>query len=174
MTPGNFLAEKTWKTSEKHEARTGAEPLFSDCWVFCWGDCWDCWAAERRAEGEPTLTKFILRLVRDVSLGLDMGQGDGIVKCRTTGTVVERSLEESRKVHQMNGERYRNDPSVRTLKSCRMNHTPICPSGLVSLKALTQRLPMRFLVNMPLGVVRESAVGSCCGDNKGPCCICCG
>ena len=66
------------------------------------------------------------------------------------------------------GKMYRNDPSVLTLKSCRMNHTPIWPSGFVSLKALTQRLPMRFLVNMPLGAVRGSTVGSCCGDNSGP------
>ena len=47
MTPGNFLAEKTWKTSLKMLARTGAEPEFSDC-----GEV-----------GEPTFTKFILRLV---------------------------------------------------------------------------------------------------------------
>lgn len=29
MTPGNFLAEKTSNESEKHEARTGAEPVLS-------------------------------------------------------------------------------------------------------------------------------------------------
>jgi hypothetical protein len=46
MTPGNFLAEKTWKTSLKQEARTGAEAVFR------------VWAAV----GEPTLTKFIFNL----------------------------------------------------------------------------------------------------------------
>ena len=46
---------------------------------------------------------------------------------------------------------YRNDPSVRTLRSCNMNQTPIWLSGSVNLKALTQRLPIRFLVNIPLG-----------------------
>lgn len=29
QTPGNFLAEKTVKTSEKHEARTGARSLLT-------------------------------------------------------------------------------------------------------------------------------------------------
>lgn len=47
ITPGNFLALKTWKTSLKQEAKTGAEPLFRD-WVVL---------------GEPTLTKFIFRLL---------------------------------------------------------------------------------------------------------------
>ena len=47
MTPGNFLAEKTWKTSLKQEARTGADTVLS------------VWAAG----GEPTLTKFIFNLV---------------------------------------------------------------------------------------------------------------
>lgn len=40
------MAEKTWKTSLKMLARTGAEPELSD-----WGEV-----------GEPTLTKFIFRL----------------------------------------------------------------------------------------------------------------
>ena len=54
---------------------------------------------------------------------------------------------------------YRNCPSVRTLRSCRMNQTPMAPVGSVSLKALTQRLPMRLRVNMPLGAERGSAAG---------------
>ena len=57
---------------------------------------------------------------------------------------------------------YRNEPSVLTLRSCRMNHTPMLLSGSVSLKALTQRLPIRFLVNMPLGAER----GSCGGPER--------
>lgn len=44
----------------------------------------------------------------------------------------------------------RKEPSVRTLRSCRINQTPISLCGFVSLKALTQRLPMRLRVNMPL------------------------
>jgi len=73
------------------------------------------------------------------------------------------------------GERYRKEPSVLTLRSWRMNHTPIWPSGFVSLKALTQRLPIRLRVNMPVGAERGSADGgNCCGDSKGPCCCICG
>lgn len=56
----------------------------------------------------------------------------------------------------MEGRTYRKEPSVRTLRSWRMNQTPILLSGSVSLKALTQRLPIRFLVNMPLGAERGS------------------
>ena len=70
MTPGNFLAEKTWKTSLKQEASTGAEPVLrppeEEPPV---GVC----APEGRFGEEvvppgedggdaPTLTKFILRL----------------------------------------------------------------------------------------------------------------
>ena len=58
---------------------------------------------------------------------------------------------------------YRNEPSVLTLRSCRMNQTPILLSGSVSLKALTQRLPIRFRVNIPLGAER----GSCGGPGRG-------
>jgi hypothetical protein len=47
----------------------------------------------------------------------------------------------------------RKDPSVRTLRSCRINHTPILLSGSVNRKALALRLPIRFLVNMPTGGV---------------------
>lgn len=57
---------------------------------------------------------------------------------------------------------YRKEPSVLTLRSCRMNQTPMLLSGSVSLKALTQRLPIRFLVNMPLGAER----GSCGGPGR--------
>lgn len=56
----------------------------------------------------------------------------------------------------MEGRTYRKEPSVRTLRSWRMNQTPMLLSGSVSLKALTQRLPIRFLVNMPLGAERGS------------------
>lgn len=52
ITPGNFLAEKTWNGSEKTDARTGAEPWLRTGCPF--------------SEGAPTLTKFILRL-EDVS-----------------------------------------------------------------------------------------------------------
>ena len=69
---------------------------------------------------------------------------------------------------------YRKLPSVRTLRSWRMNQTPISLFGLVSLNALTQRLPMRLRVNMPLGWERGSHEGalSCDGESKGPwtCC----
>jgi len=47
-------------------------------------------------------------------------------------------------------------PSVLTLRSCKINHTPITPSGSVSLKALTQRLPIKLRVNIPLGAARGS------------------
>lgn len=61
---------------------------------------------------------------------------------------------------------YRNDPSVRTLRSCNMNQTPIWLSGSVNLKALTQRLPIRFLVNIPLGWERGSQEPE--GERSGP------
>lgn len=54
-TPGNFLAEKTVKTSEKHEARTGAFPVLTrhgELAFFCGG------------EGTPTLTNEKRRLLR--------------------------------------------------------------------------------------------------------------
>lgn len=51
ITPGNFLALKTWNTLENVEASTGAVPLLSDC---ADGDV-----------GVPTLTKFIFRLETD-------------------------------------------------------------------------------------------------------------
>jgi hypothetical protein len=47
QTPGNFLAEKTWKTSLKADARTGALP------VFIVGVA----VSEPLAGGAPTLTK---------------------------------------------------------------------------------------------------------------------
>lgn len=46
MTPGNFLALKTWNIWEKQDASTGADPLLSDV----------------ASVGEPTLTKFIFNL----------------------------------------------------------------------------------------------------------------
>ena len=61
---------------------------------------------------------------------------------------------------------YRNDPSVRTLRSCNMNQTPIWLSGSVNLKALTHRLPIRFLVNIPLGWERGSQEPE--GERSGP------
>ena len=54
MTPGNFLALKTWKTSEKVVASTGALPVFKVAGLP--GCVW-----------LPTLTKFILSLLRHVS-----------------------------------------------------------------------------------------------------------
>ena len=45
ITPGNFFALKTWKTSEKALARTGAEPVLSP-----------------PPSTRPTLTKFIFNL----------------------------------------------------------------------------------------------------------------
>lgn len=57
MTPGNLFALKTWKTCEKQDARTGAEPL-----LRLWGD-----------DGEPTLTKFIFSL-SFVSMGCYLGK----------------------------------------------------------------------------------------------------
>ena len=63
MTPGNFLALKTWKMLLKHEASTGAEPVFS---------VW--WPPGVPEAGLPTLTKFILSLQRRlISLGLRTG-----------------------------------------------------------------------------------------------------
>lgn len=46
MTPGNFFAENTWKTSLKVLARTGAEPVLSLFGLLL----------------SPTLTKFIFNL----------------------------------------------------------------------------------------------------------------
>ncbi len=63
--------------------------------------------------------------------------------------------------------RYRNEPSVLTLRSWRMNQTPIRFSQSVNLKALTQRLPIKFRVNMPLGWERGSQATE--GESKGPC-----
>lgn len=51
MTPGNFLALKTWKMLLKHEAKTGADPVFR---------VW--WPPGVPEAGLPTLTKFILSL----------------------------------------------------------------------------------------------------------------
>lgn len=45
----------------------------------------------------------------------------------------------------------RNEPSVLTLRSCKMNQMPSSELGSVNLKALTQRLPIKLRVNMPLG-----------------------
>lgn len=53
-TPGNFLAENTLKTSEKHEARTGALPVLTEhdeLVLICDG------------EGAPTLTNEKRRLL---------------------------------------------------------------------------------------------------------------
>lgn len=47
------------------------------------------------------------------------------------------------------GDTYLKVPSVRTDKSWSTNQNPSWFSVSVSLKALTDRLPMRFLVNMP-------------------------
>jgi hypothetical protein len=55
-TPGNFLAEKTVKTSLKHDARIGAFPVLTiDIWLagFPFGVF----------DGAPTLTKEKRRLV---------------------------------------------------------------------------------------------------------------
>lgn len=52
MTPGNFLAEKTWNGSEKTEASTGAVP-----WLITGAPFVDS------VDGVPTLTKLIFRLV---------------------------------------------------------------------------------------------------------------
>lgn len=54
---------------------------------------------------------------------------------------------------------YRKVPSVRTLKSCKINHTPILLSGSVKRKALALRLPIRFRVNMPPGPPETGCAG---------------
>lgn len=46
-------------------------------------------------------------------------------------------------------------PSVRTLKSCKTNQMPILSPGSVRRNALAAKLPIRFLVNMPIGAVDE-------------------
>lgn len=46
MTPGNFLALKTWNTPENIEASTGAAVVLSEVEECC----------------EPTFTKFIFKL----------------------------------------------------------------------------------------------------------------
>lgn len=50
QTPGNFLAENTWKTSLKHEARTGAFPVLTIEFALA---CCPLGAVD----GGPTLTK---------------------------------------------------------------------------------------------------------------------
>ena len=53
-----------------------------------------------------------------------------------------------------------------------MNHTPRLLSGSVNLNALTQRLPIRFLVYMPLGFdlgSQDGVVLSAPGESSGPC-----
>lgn len=45
-----------------------------------------------------------------------------------------------------------------------MNQTPILLSGSVNRKALAERLPIRFLVNMPVGA---RACGACGGGRGG-------
>lgn len=70
-------------------------------------------------------------------------------------------------MHGINREvAHRKDPSVLTLRSCNMNQTPMELSGSVSLKALTQRLPIRFRVNIPLGWERGSQEPE--GESNGP------
>ena len=102
-------------------------------------------------EGEPTFMKFIFRLC---------AKGNH----QTTPLVIPSRLDEERIS-------YRNEPSVLTLRSCRMNHTPKLFSGSVNLKALTQRLPIRFRVNIPLGcgLGSQDCVLRADGDSKGPC-----
>jgi hypothetical protein len=46
--------------------------------------------------------------------------------------------------------KYRKFPSVRTLRSCRTNQIPLLSSGSVRRKALADKLPIKFLVNMPV------------------------
>lgn len=57
-------------------------------------------------------------------------------------------------------------PSVRTLKSCKTNQIPILSPGSVRRNALAAKLPIRFLVNMPVGAVEET--GSLARD-RSPC-----
>lgn len=59
MTPGNFLALKTWNTPENIEASTGAAVVLSEVEEFC----------------EPTFTKFIFKLDLLVSNMLNEGNG---------------------------------------------------------------------------------------------------
>ena len=87
---------------------------------------------------------------------------------RTTNAL---ACERGREGGREGGERYRKFPSVRTLRSWRMNHIPTALSGSVSLNALTPRLPIKFRVNMPGGVGVEAvgsvAVrGSCCASAR--------
>jgi hypothetical protein len=44
-------------------------------------------------------------------------------------------------------------PSVLTLKSCSTNQIPILSCGSVSRNALALRLPIKFLVNIPWGLL---------------------
>src|SRR3569833_4240341 len=61
---------------------------------------------------------------------------------------------------------YRKFPSVRTLRSWRMNQMPILSWGAVRRKALAARLPMRFRVNMPCGWAAPPS-GSLCARLRG-------
>ena len=61
---------------------------------------------------------------------------------------------------------YRKVPSVRTLRSCRMNQTPILFSGSVRRNALALRLPIRLRVNIPPGPP-ETAGCVAAGDMEG-------
>src|SRR5947209_6882778 len=79
------------------------------------------------AFGLPTLTKEKRRLKK---------QGQALAL--TLGRLNPRSIS------------YRNCPSVRTLRSCKMNQMPILSPGSVRRKALADKLPMRFLVNIPV------------------------
>lgn len=70
----------------------------------------------------------------------------------------------------VSGITHRKAPSVLTLRSCSMNHTPRLSCGSVNLKALTQRLPIKFRVYMPPGfdLGSQDVVLSAEGESKGP------
>ena len=87
ITPGNFLAEKTWKTSEKQLARTGADPVLrwpvgvrepdaelgsaeeGDGQRSDVVDVEDGWRMPGEWGVAPTLTKFIFSLCVTQPLG---------------------------------------------------------------------------------------------------------
>ena len=54
---------------------------------------------------------------------------------------------------------YLKRPSVRTDRSCSTNQKPTFPSVSVRRKAFTVRLPIRFLVNMPVAVLGGGGMG---------------
>jgi hypothetical protein len=58
-------------------------------------------------------------------------------------------------------------PSVRTLKSCKINQIPFFSEGSVRRNALADKLPIKLRVNMPVAVGDTGTTASRCAFGSG-------